>query len=352
MSTINELKWASLTGVVNEMKSPSQFLHRLLFGNQQTLPTEDIEISVITKGREIAPFVRKNGEALMVAGVGSTFQTVSAPNIRIKRPFTASQLLYGRKPGTSIFPSSGEQVSAVQAHINRDLQVMNDMITNTQEYLASQAIQGTIAYEVEDEEVFTITYPKPSGHTVTLTTFWDDGTPADVRVNNDIHTAKKLCSDEVGLSVTDAVLGETAAAQFRDLVATGNIKTLDQRHVNGGNVTFMEQFSDDGAIYLGNVDGVRFWEYPRTMLVGGVSTPLIRPKYVEFLCVTPAADNVEYFGAIPDWDAFESGLFQSQKFSKSWDQKDPSQKIALVHSRPLPVTRRPGATVSMKVISG
>lgn len=352
MATINELKWASLTGVVNEMKSPSQFLRRLLFTRQQTLPTEDVEISVLTKDREIAPFVRKNGEALMVSGVGKTFQTVSAPNIRIKRPFTPSQLLYGRQPGTAIFPGRGEQVSAIQAHINRDLQAMADMVTNTQEWLVAQAIQGTIAYEVEDEEVFTITYPKPAGHTITLSTFWDDATPADVELNANIHTAKKLCSDEVGLSVTDVVLGEEAGTAFRDLVSGGHQKSLDIRHVNGGSVTFVEQFNDDGVIYLGTVDGVRFWEYPRTMLVNGVATPLIRSKYAEFLCVTPAADNVEYFGAIPDWKAFDSGLFQAERFAKSWDEEDPSEKMALLHSRPLPVTRRPGATVSMKVVSG
>lgn len=352
MSTINQLKWASLTGVVNEMKSPSQFLHRLLFGNQQTLPTEDVEISVITKDREIAPFVRKNGEGLMVPGVGKTFQTVGAPNIRIKRPFTPSQLLFGRQPGTVIFPTSGQQISAVQQHINRDLQAMADMVTNTQEYLAAMAIRGSITYEVEDEEVFQITYNKPAAHTITLTTFWDDGTPTDVEFNENVHTAKKLCSDEVGLAVTDCVLGEEAGQALRALVRKGVLKSLDQINVRGGAFDFTSQFTDDGVIYLGSLDGVRFWEYPRTINVDGTSTPLVRSKYAEFLCVTPAAENVEYFGAIPDMKAFNGSLFQSQRFSKSWEVEDPSAMMALLHSRPLPVTRRPGFSVSMKVVSG
>lgn len=352
MSTINELKWASLTGVVNEMKSPNQFLLRLLFGNKQTVPTEDIEISVLTKNREIAPFVRKNGEALMVPGVGKSFQTVSAPNIRIKRPFTPSQLLYGRQPGTVIFPTSQQQISAVQAHINRDLQAMSDMVTNTEEYMAAMALQGVLTYEVEDEEVFQITYPKPAGHTVTLATFWDDATPTDVEFNDNLHTAKKLVSDEVGLAVTDCILGSEAGSSFRSLVAGGHIKTLDLRDVNGGTVTFVEQFREDGAIYLGSVDGIRFWEYPRTVSVNGVSTNLVRAKYAEFVCTTPAADNVEYFGAIPDMKAFNGNLFQAQRFSKSWEEEDPSAMMALLHSRPLPVPRRPGSTVSMKVVSG
>lgn len=352
MSTINELKWASLTGTVNEMKAPNQFFKRLLFSNDTPVNTEDIELSVITKAREIAPLVRKNGEGLMVEGVGKTWQTVAAPNIRIKRPFTPSELLFGRQPGTVIFPDAGQQISAIQAHIARDLQAMNNMIANTEEYMAAMAVQGTLTYEVDEEEVFQITYPKPAGNTVTLTTFWDDATPTDVKINNDFHTAKKLISDEVGLQVTDVVLGEEAATNFRNLVAGGHVKTLDQRNVNGGNVTFVEQFSEDGAIYLGNLDGIRVWEYPRTVLVNGSSTSLVRTKYAEFLAVTPAAENVNYYGAIPDMRTLQGRTFVGRRFSKSWEIEDPSSMMALVASRPLPVPRRPGSMVSMKVVSG
>lgn len=353
MSTINELKWASLTGSVNEMKSPAQFLHRMLFlSNQQTVSTEDIELSVLTKSRESAPFVRKNGEAVMVQGTGYTFQTVPAPNIRIKIPFTPSQLLFGRQPGTVIFPSAGEQVSSVQAHINRDLQAMADMVTNSQEYLAAMAIQGVISYEVDEEEVFQISYPKPAGNTVTLSTFWDDATPADVEFNLNLYTAKKIASDEVGLAVTDCVLGEEAAEALLSLVAGGHVKALDVQNISAGQASFVEQFTDDGAIYMGSLDGIRFWGYPRTISVNGTATNLVRPKYAEFICRSPAAQFVEYFGAIPDMAAFQGGLFQSQRFAKSFMKDDPSELMALLHSRPLPMTRRPGATVSMKVVSG
>lgn len=352
MTTINALTWASMTGVVNEMKSPNQFWKRLLFSNEDPKSTETIELSVINKDREIAPFIRKNGEALMVTGHSKTFQNIEAPNIRIKRPFTPSELLFGRQPGTVIFPSQGEQLSAVQAHINRDLQVMSDMVANTEEYMCAQAVQGTLTYEVEDEEVFQITYPKPAGNTITLSTFWDDATPANVIINNDIHTAKKQASDEVSLQVTDAVCGSEAATQLRTLIAGGHVKTLDLRDVNGGTATFVEGFREDGAIYMGSIDGVRFWEYGRTVSVNGVSTAMVRPKYVEFVCATPAAENVMYYGAIPDFDALEGRAWVGRRFSKSWKQKDPSAMMALLHSRPLPVPRRPGSIVSVKVISG
>lgn len=350
MAVIDELKWQTMTAAVNEIKSPNRFLNRLLFGQKRTVNTEDIEIDVLTKAREIAPFIRKNGEGIMVEGHGQIFQNVQAPNIRIKRPFTPSELLFGRTPGTVIFIDPSRQVSAVQEHINRDLQVMADMVTNAEEFLASQAIQGVITYSVADQEHFTITFPKPAGNNITLTTFWDDADATLPEPEIDFLTAKRVISDEVGLSPTDCILGQEASESFLRLAKKQEL--LDRRNISAGVVEFTNQFDQDGVIFLGNFSGLRVWEYSRTASLNGVATDMIRAKYAEFVTTSPAAEMVEYFGAIPDMDAFEGRLFQSQRFSKSWTQPDPSARMSLLHSRPLPVPRRPGANVSMKVVSG
>jgi len=351
MSSLTELKWKTLTRVVNEIKSPNQFLKKRYFSRHKPVNTEDIEIDLKTKGRQIAPFVRKNGEAIMVEGSSATRYSVSAPNIRIKRPFTPSELLFGRQPGTDIYIDSGAQANAVQSHIAEDLQLMGDYVTNAEEWLCAQAIQGVIAYEVADQEVFTITFPKPSGNNITLTTFWNDGTAGDVKVLEDIHTVKKVLADEVGLTPTDAICGESAATQLR-LLAKGGYITLDNRTLNMGNVDFTTQYNDDGVIYIGRIAGVDFWEYSRTAELNGSDTAMIRTKYVEFLSTSANSDRVLYYGAIPDMKALQGKRFVGERFSKSWEQEDPSAFMALLHSRPLPVPRRPGANVSMKVISG
>jgi len=349
---IDELKWQTLTATVNEIKSPNQFLRRLLYSNEQTVSTQTIEYGLLTKGREAAPFVRRGAEARMVGGHNESFQSVSPTNIRIKRPFHPSELLYGRRPGTPIFIDPGTQLSAVQQHINRDLQVMADYITNAEEYLVSMAMQGTISYSNEDEEAFTVTYPRSAGHNVTLSTFWDDATPANVRMEANVYAAKELFSDAVGLVPTDCILGSEARAIFQELIATGVIKVLDQRNVTAGNASFVDQVSEDGAIFLGEVFGIRWWAYPRTVMVNGSSVDLIRPKYAEFVTTSPAADRVMYYGAITDMAALRGGQIQSRRFSKSWEVQDPSAMMALTHSCPLPVPRRPDAHVSMKVVSG
>ena len=352
MPTITELKYSFLTPAINEMKSPNQFLKRLLFGNHVTLPTEDIELSVLTKARETAPFVRKNGEGIMVAGHGETFQTVTAPHIRIKRPFTPSELLYNRRPGTTIFTTGRQSRSALRQHVNRDLQVMADLITNSEEWLCAQALQGVIQYQVADQEVFTITFPRPAGNDITLTAArsWDNADPSLPRPLQDVHTVKRILSDEVGLQPTDAICGINAANALLNLAESGNLPAFKtDSGVATGTITFVEQFNEDGAIFLGTMGGVRFWEYSRTVLHVGVSTSLIRDDYVEFVSRSAGAQRVLYYGAIPDMRAINGTLAQTERFSKSWEEEDPSAQIALAASRPLPVPRRPGAMVSMKV---
>ena len=350
MATINELKWKTLTAAVNEIKSPNQFLKDLLFGRVSTQPTENIEWSVLNKARQVAPFVRKNGSALLVSGYTTTNNSVEAPNIRIKIPFTPSDLLFGRRPATVIFNlGASGQSAALRRHIATDLEVMENLVVNSEEYLCSRAIQGAIAYQVAPEANFTITFAKPAGHTVVTAILWDDADPTLPRPEDDFLTAKELIHNEHGLGVTDAVMGGDAARSFVKVAKVQDL--LDKINISAGGLDLNQQFRDSGAIFLGFFSGVRCWMYSRTVLVNGVATALIRANYCEFLAAGPAADNVLYYGAIPDMKTLQGRRFQGRRFSKSWEIEDPSAMMALLASRPLPVMRRPGSVVSMQVVT-
>lgn len=359
-TVINELKWQTMSAVVNEMPANNNFLKRMLYPRsvEDTLNTEDVELSVVTDSREIAPFVRKNGEAIMVAGVGSRYAKIETPNIRIKRPMTPHQYMFARQPGTRAQLLPGEsQRGAVQRKIALDLRKMENMIVNAEEYLVALSLQGVISYAVADEEVFTITIPRAGANNITLSVFWDTG-GASARPFKNIMTAKAIMAEIAGaegLGITDAVCGSEAADALMELVEAGHVKMLgtDGARVAAGEMSFIEQFRDDGVIWLGRLGDVNFWRYARTATLNGVSVNMIRPKYVEFFNRNAeTSGRVMYYGAIPDWDAFDSGLLQAKRFSKSWKEKDPSRMIALEHSRPLPWPTRPNATVSMKVVSG
>ena len=348
---VDELKWHTLTATVNEIRGPAQFLKDLLFSRSQPVETEDIELGLREGAREVAPFVRKNGEALLVDGLQDKFQSVQAPNIRIKMPFTASNLLYTRRAGTPIFPGRGTQLSALQRKVADDLQFMADKITNAEELLCSQILAGQISYQVSPNENYQITVPRPASHVLVAPIFWDNADPQLPNPEQDAHTAKRVMSEDPGLSVTHCLLGEEAATHFINLCKRQNV-LLDKRRLDDGSITLQTQFQESGAIFLGRAFGMDFWEYSRKLNVAGVSTDLIRPKYAEFIHVGPAADRVLYYGAIPDMTALQGGNYVGERFSKSWVQEDPSQIMYLTHSRPLPWARRPNTWVSMKVVSG
>lgn len=353
MSTVSAFAWRALTAAVLNIKSPNTALQNMLFSRHITRSTETIELGLITGGREIAPFVRSQAEGILVGGLSKSFAQVAGPNIRIKRAFGAD-VLFDRQPGTPIHLVGNEtQESAVEQAIARDLQYMVDIITNTKEYLCARILQGSIAITLADGEVMTITVPRAAANSIILGTFWDSSVAAFF---SNLHTVKEVMNDAEGLPVTDAICGAEAAHTILAQVEAGNLKPLNAlNRITAGQATFESQFDSQGMIYIGTFSNIRFWQYSRSALLNGVDTAMIRSKWIEFVNANNsqgASDRVMEFAGIPDIEAFESGRLKSEMFAKSWVQKDPSARIALLHSRPLPWARKPNATVSMKVVSG
>lgn len=343
-----------MTAMVNEVKTPHKFIRELLFSDEDSRPTETLEIGILVGDRVVAPFVRRGGEAIEVTPFQEKIYNVSAPNIRIKRHLEASELLFNRRVGHVIFVEEGDVLDAAQEHVARNSLRLAQMVEEAEEYLCAQAIRGSVSYAVDGEEAFSITFPRSAGNTITLTTYWDDATPA---IESDFRTAMQTVNDATGLAVTHCILGAEATNAF--LADSVSRTILDNRRIELGNLDLTARFSQSGALRLGNYRGVEVWSYTRSTQVpaeaglGSTSSfPLVRSKYAEFVVADPAAENKMYYGAIPDMKALQGRLFRGKRFSKSWEQEDPSVMWQLLHSRPLPVPRRPDSMVSMKVLAG
>jgi len=356
MSAASILSPSFLTDTINAIKSPNSFLKNLLYpaSVERAIPLERVEIPMYERGRVIAPFVRRGAEGIMVGGTTSKTIEVEAPNIRIKRPFTGRALMYTRRPGQPIYrTSNAEMIKYAREQMLRELTDLADSVTNAEEWLVAMSLQGVITYSVPDGDHFTITYPRSASNNITLSTFWNDVTPANVKIFTNILSAKRVASVD-GHTLTDGICGSEAAAALVGLVEGGNVKMLgsDGTNVSAGDVSFVEQFRNDGAIYLGKLGGIRFWEYARTGVLNDTTVDLIRPKYVEFITTSPTADRQMIYAAIDDMDAIAEGLVVRKRFAKSWTVPDPSATMALVQSKPLPIPRQLNASVSMKVVSG
>ena len=338
------LEWYSLTDMVNEFKSPNSFLVNLVFNQTRILPTENIVYRIQRKGRKVAPFVEKGHESILSGGYSEEEVNFTAPNIRIRRPLEACDLLFRRHAGDVIFADGSTQSEAAAREVALQLQALNDEVSNAEEWLASQAIQGTITYSTPDEASYTINMNKPAGNTIILGTFWDAG---GAKPLTDIQRARRVMHDEVNLNPMVAVLGSLAADVFLE---SAEIRALlDPRRLDSGPMTITQDIQDNGGLFLGSFMGIDWFAYTRQVELAGVLVDLVRSKFVEFLNVSASAQHIMFYGGIADLDANEGGTIATKRFSKSWRLPDPSTQQILVASRPLPIMRRPGASVSMQI---
>jgi hypothetical protein len=339
------LEWYSLTEMVNEFDSPASVLVNGVFSNVRTLTTENIVYRRIDRGRHVAPFVEPCAEAIMSGGYSESEITFSAPNIRIKRPLDACDLLFRRHAGDVVFADGSTQSEAAAREIALQLQTLNDEVANAEEWLAAQALRGVISYVTPDEAAYTINYNKPAANDWTVGTDWGTvgATPlADVKTSQRLmHTAVNLnpMTAYVGADACDAMLAES---EIREL--------LDIRNMRAGLLDLTRGIQENGAMPLGSLFGIDFWVYDRQVSVGGTLEDLIRPTYIELVNTSSQAMNTLYYAGIADLDANDQGTIATRRFSKSWRQPDPSTQQVLVHSRPLPIMKRPGSVVSMEVV--
>jgi hypothetical protein len=349
VQTPDIMHYSALSRMVNERKDPNNFLNNLIFPSRtwEQLTTEFAEYSIIYRKRKMAPYVHKNGTAIMIEGLEDGKAVIETPNIRIKRPLNLPAILFRREPGMAIFQSGGSaQKAAVLRKVAREVGELAALADEAEEVQAAQLLRGEINYEVADGAAFKLTLPRPATHDTTATVMWDQPTPG---ILHDFGRANRAINHEVGGQAQIALFGRNAVKPFLDDESVQ--KLLDTRNYTVGNIDLTRAIQDSGALYLGRIRGVQCWEYDRSAIMPDGSTfEMIRPDYVEFLNLAPRMQWTKFYGAIPDWNAFSSNAWTQRRFSKQWLQQDPSVRIALLHTRPLCFVKRPGAMVSMQVI--
>lgn len=352
-TTTGMLSWAYQSTVLSNIKPKTSFLKQLMFGNRtQNLPTEVAELGYREGHTLMAPFVEVNAEATSVPGNSIRLGNVSCPNIRIKRPMDAYNAFLRRLPGTGIFITGGDVVQAARAAaIAEDAQTLADMIDRREEWMVAQMLDYRAAagyirlsYSVAEQANFTVSIPRDTSMVATVSTSW-----ATADIATDIHAVKKAMARYQQLTPNVCVLGSNASYLFRTNATVR--ATLDTKNVSAGSLELQSQFNESGVIYLGRYAGIEFWEYAAQFTADGTGTltDYISADNAIFLHTSPSNEAQWFYGAIPDHDAFDEGLFVGQRFGKAWKEKDPSVYVQLLHSRPLPFLRRPGALYNLKV---
>ena len=160
----SEFSWRVMTPAINQIAAPPMLLQDLIFRQQNTRASEYIDVDVVIGGKYIAPFVTQIDSAEQVAKMGRETRSVQAPRIRLKKPFTASELLATRAAGSSIYVDGSASLTAYrQQKLAQELQDLKNRIITTKEWMCSQALTGTLTVSQENLS-FTVDYNLPNAH--------------------------------------------------------------------------------------------------------------------------------------------------------------------------------------------
>jgi hypothetical protein len=355
-SSADILSPVSLTAAVNEVRSPLSFLKNSFYSAEETKPTVDIELSVLRDERSMAPFVKRDGAGIMVSGDSEEFKIVRPAHIRIKRPMTPSDLLDKRRAGFGIHMGASDMNAQMRAYLAREMSGMLRKIQNSEEWLCAQALRGSISYESEEHVSFEVDFGRSADLTVTLSGA-DLWTASTANIKGDFLSASELVNDASEGIVTDVVLGREARDAFLSNAGVLSLLDVNPAFIRNGQLDLTQTIRDDGALMLGvYAHSVRVWSYGRKVVLpdelGGATEDLIRPKFAEFIWRSPEAERVVYYGGIRDMKAIGAGkVLEAKRFSKSWEVEDPSARMLLIESNPLPCNRRPDTSVSMQVVA-
>lgn len=360
METYELLTQSYLTTVVNEIKGPNTFL-RSFFPRGENLFTESIEVGRLEGGRMMAPFTKKRARAHRVPGLGDDFETMGLPNISIARPHDAWDLFEQRMPGNPIFVTNrAQRVRQAQARIDRDLRHMNDMILNTEEWMCAQVLlTGKLEYNDAtggpNRDAFAYDFqPTHLGSNKIVLAAGDQWTSPGSDPSNQFDLAARIMNEAHGITPGVCLMPEDVWTVFKRNATV--LQDQDLRRVVVGGLQLNTPVRGDGAIYRGQVyNNVELWTYSRTVEIDEAGTTVsMMPNATDiyFIATTPAAQWDFYYGAIADFnDAGRPQLNVGRRFSKTWVEKDPAQRVVKVQSRPLPVLKRKTAAIAMQVVA-
>ena len=329
-----------LTGAINSLITPSQFLLSRYFGMIQTEDSEEIHFDVIDKTRRLAPFVSPVVAGKLVESQGHTTKTFKPAYLKPKGVFDSSRP-FKRAAGEQL----GGVLSPLQRQgrlINQDLTDHSEQIDRRLEVMAAEALRtGAVTVTGTDYPTQNVNFGRKVTLSVTLAgaALWSD---AGVDPLDDLQDWSQIALQESGAMLRDLIMTVDVWKVFRKKQSV-----KDQLDRNRGNSTLVTDAQiAEGGVYMGQVEGFNIFVYAGWYLDdAGVEQPILPAGTV--LLAGAQIEGVQAFGAIKDEEA---GFQAIPKYSKSWVEKDPSVRYLLTQSAPLVVPTRVNASFAATVL--
>ncbi len=341
-----------LLGVLQGLKRPKRFLTELAFSTVVPFDTEAVTIDVKTKRRRLAPFVSPlvAGKVLREqAWSSNTFTPAYLKPINALTPKNALKRLAGETIGGDPNMTPGQRMQIRLAEILMD---QYESIIRRIESMGAEVLRlasCTVTGEGYDTKVLTF------GRNPDLRTVLGGGdlwTDPDSDPLGDIRRQGSSMHKIEGAVVTDIVfepdgwdvfLSHPKVQEYIKLIGGLNTKVEGTDGFNAGIVAYAGL---EGVDFKGKIGNVRYWAYEEFYEdADGLDQPLIPSGEVIFLGTKDYAGS-RLHGAILD----EFANYQpAEVFPRSWVENNPTLRMIMTQSAPLPAPGRVNASSSMKV---
>lgn len=322
MPDISLLEPLVLLGVVEKLPAPQNMILMNSTPKRQS-PTQSFTWDIIRGSRMMAKPNVPNSEAHIVGRLGREQATASLLYVREKKVFEPTTLMWLREAGTV----SG-RVNA-EREIVRELADLNQRIDAFVEYTLWKALGGNLVLDFPDVQA-SVDYKMPADHKVTASTSWATATP--VQIVEMVTAWKKLVLNHGRVAANKAYATQTTLDRIvHSFVANGSTpgyllsdRMRDQYYSTGSIPGFLGMdWQAVEHVYETDAGDEIGYLADDTLLLGNFTEN--RP--VE-LVEGPTADFAAPQGFIG-------------RYTKSWQEPDPSGRQVLIEYNFLPIVQRP-----------
>lgn len=337
---INIFETRTLVQSVNSIKPAPSFILDTFFSNVRTEATEAIDVEIYDGKRKLAPFVSPKREGKLVVSEGKSVYSYKPAYVKPKYYTEAADLVEqadgvfyadNKTPAQRAMDKYTIELEEGRNSIKRRVEVMaTEGVTTGQTTINGEGITDVVDFQM----------PATNLKTLSGTALWTDAASDPMK---DIRDWKIEVTNRSGVAPTHLVLGKEALDAF---LANGNVQTyLDNRRITLGNVEPRDM--GVGVTEWGIVEGLALYSYSATYTDDAGSEVDIFPTK-NVLLGSSRAQTVQAYGAIKD---LESGTFVGEVFAKSWEVKDPSGRMVLLQSAPLPIPTQISSFMCNQVVA-
>lgn len=327
---------------IEQLVPPKMFLQETFFPEEEIFTTTHVDIDIRRGKRRLAPFVRPFEAAPLFENLTYQTRKYEPPYLKIKKVSTAADILK-RPMGVNPYGIVTSPQAAAAARLGFELQEMIDAIVRRIEAMAAELLRTGIVTVLGDTINEQLDFQMLASHIVTLAgaQLWTNGASDPI---GDIITWQDIIVQDSGLAPDVGIMGRDVYKAFINHAKIQAI--LDNRRMEINRMV-REQESQRGEIFIGEIEGIRWFRYnewfddpqnPGTLL------PMIPVDRV--ILGATAARNQKLYAGIQDHEAVTPVSW----FPKSWIEQDPSRRFLMVQSAALPALSQPDAILSAKAV--